>query len=125
LNILIKEARKKWGTAATADFDKRFEEKFIKDYPQWFWEAICDYEAGIVNKISVRYGMSKNLTLKNLNNSNQIYNVGYTIIEYIVEVWGRDKLPILVESYVDIPTILATSESEFERGWVEFVSKKY
>lgn len=125
LNILIKEEQEKWEGADNGDFDKMFEEKFIKEYPQWFWEAICDYEAGIVNNISVKYGMRKNLTLKELNNSNQIYNVGYTIIEYIVEKWGKDKLPILITSYVDIKTVLGVSESDFEKGWVDFVSEKY
>jgi hypothetical protein len=106
-------------------FDKLFEKKFLKDYPQWFWEAICDYEAGIVNGISVRYGMDKNLTLESLNNSNQIYNVGYTLIEYIVDKWGRDKLAPLIVSYVDIEGVLKVSETEFEKGWIEFVNKKY
>jgi hypothetical protein len=125
LNILIKEAQREWGNVHGGDFDKMFEEKFIKEYPQWFWEAICDYEAGMVNGMSVRYGMRKNITLKELNNSNQIYNVGYTIIEYIVEKWGKDKLPILITSYVDINSVLGISESDFEKGWTAFVDEKY
>lgn len=125
LNILIKDEQKKWGDADNGDFDKMFEEKFIREYPQWFWEAICDYEAGIVNRISVKYGMKKNLTLQDLNNSNQIYNVGYTIIEYIIEKWGQEKIPALINSYVDIETVLGVSESDFEKGWVNFVSEKY
>lgn len=125
LNILIKEEQKKWKDKGNGDFDKMFEEKFSKEYPQWFWEAICDYEADIVNSISVKYGMRKNLTLKDLNSSNQIYNVGYTIIEYIVEKWGKDKLSILITSYVDINTVLGISESDFEKGWVDFVDEKY
>ena len=123
LNILKKEAQKELGNSH--DFDKIFEENFIKTYPQWFWEAICDYEAGVVNTISVKYGISKQLSLKDLNTSNQIYNIGYTIIEYIVEKWGREKLPLLIESYVDIETVLGVSESNFEKGWVDFVHEKY
>ncbi len=125
LNILIKEEQGRWGNEDTGDFDKMFEEKFSKEYPQWFWEAICDYEAHIVNNISVKYGMRKNLTLNELNQSNQIYNVGYTIIEYIVETWGKDKLPVLITSYVDIQTVLGVSESDFEKGWVDFAEEKY
>lgn len=125
LNILIEESKRELGNVDNGDFDKMFEEKFINYYPQWFWEAICDYEAGIVNSMSVKYGMGKNLTLKNLNSSNQIYNVGYTIIEYIVEKWGKDKLPVLITSYVDINTVLGVSESDFEKGWVDFVDEKY
>jgi hypothetical protein len=123
LNILIKEAKKEWGNSQ--DFDKKSEEKFIKEYPQWFWEAICDYEAGVVNTISVKYGIRRQLSLNDLNTSNQIYNVGYTIIEYIVEKWGKDKLPLLIISYVDIETVLGLNESNFERGWIDFVNEKY
>jgi hypothetical protein len=125
LNILIKQALHELNDQDKTQFDKLFEKKFLKDYPQWFWEAICDYEAGIVNGISVRYGMDKNLTLESLNNSNQIYNVGYTLIEYIVDKWGRDKLAPLIVSYVDIEGVLKVSETEFEKGWIEFVNKKY
>lgn len=125
LNILIKDAQEKWENSGTASFDKTFEEKFINDYPQWFWEALCDYEAGVVNSVSVKYGMRKEPRLKDLNNSNQIYNVGYTIVEYIVDTWGADKLPVLITSYVDIKTVLGVSESDFEKGWVDYVNERY
>lgn len=69
--------------------------------------------------------MSKSLRLKDLNNSNQIYSVGYTIIDYIVVKWGKDKLPALITSYVDIEGVLGISESEFEEGWIDFVNKEY
>ena len=69
--------------------------------------------------------MSKKPTLAYLNKSNQIYNVGYTIIEYIVEIWGKDKLPVLITSYVDIENVLKISESDFEKGWVDYVDEKY
>lgn len=125
LNILIKKEQKELAKNTREQFDKQFEEKFIKEYPQWFWEAICDYEAGILSKLSVNYAMRKHLSLKDLNESNQIYNVGYTIIEYIVEKWGKDKLPVLITSYVDIKAVLGVSESDFEKGWIEFVNEKY
>ena len=125
LNILIKRAQGELPDRDRDQFNKLFEERFIKEYPQWFWEAICDYEAGVVNIMSVKYGMRKKPTLKDLNSSNQIYNVGYTIIDYIVEKWGKDKLPILISSYVDIEAVLGVSESDFETGWVDFVNEKY
>lgn len=125
LNILIMQAKGKIEMSATENFEKYFEEKFAQEYPQWFWEALSDYEAGIVNSLSVKYGMWNNPTLKNLNESNQIYHVGYTIIEYIIKRWGGEKIPILISSYVDIENSLGVGESEFEKGWIDFVNQKY
>jgi len=125
LNILITKAKEELHIDAQEAFDKAFEEKFINEYPQWFWEAICDYEAGMVNSMSVKYGMTKDPTLKSLNGGGQIYNVGYTIVEYVVEKWGKDKLHLLITSYVDIENVLGVSESDFQKGWINFVDEKY
>ena len=125
LNILLKDAEAKWSDGDKVDFNRAFEEKFINEYPQWFWEAICDYEAGMVNSISVKYAMRETPTLRSLNDNNQIYNVGYTIIEYVVVKWGDDRLPDLIRTYVDTETVLGVSELDFERGWVEFVTERY
>lgn len=124
LNILVQDAiaKKKF---TNEDFDKEFEKYYAENYPQWFWEAICDYEAGIVNKISVNYGMKGNPTLKELNKSNQIYNVGYTIIEYLVSKYGKEKLPEFITSYCDFDNTLGVSEKEFEKNWHEFVNENY
>lgn len=125
LNILIQDALSKSGKLNDAEFDRNFEEQFSKKYPQWFWEALCDYEAAIVNRASVKYGMRGKPTLKSLNSGNQIYNVGYTIIEYIVAKWGKEKLPDLIITYCDFNQLLQVSESEFEEGWYQFVQEKY
>lgn len=125
LNILIRRALENVSNDNSSDFNASFERKFASEYPQWFWEALCDYEAGIVNKISVKYGMRTYPTLKYLNESNQIYNVGYTIIEYIVAKWGKEKLPELIASYVDIEKVLLVSVPDFEKGWMHFVSENY
>ncbi|WPP49769.1 hypothetical protein [Catalinimonas niigatensis] len=124
LNILIQDAiaKKKF---KNEDFDKEFEKFYLENYPQWFWEAICDYEAGMVNKTSVNYGMKGNPTLKELNTSNQIYNVGYTIPEYLVSIYGKEKLPDFIKSYCNFEKVLGVSEQEFENGWHKYVSENY
>jgi hypothetical protein len=125
LNILIKEALQKNGYGDEESFNAAFEKKFSADYPQWFWEAICTYEAKELNTISVRYGMRGDPTLAQLNSSNQIYNVGYTIIEYVVHKWGNDKIAELIRSYGDLKKVLGVSESEFEKGWYKYVKENY
>lgn len=125
LNILVQEEkdRKSWNSGE--DFESTFERKFEKEYPQWFWEAICLYEAGEVNSWSVKYAMRSHPSLNYLNQSNQIYNVGYTLIEYIVRTWGKDKLPELIRSFVDLRIILKVDQADFEQGWYDFVKEKY
>lgn len=125
LNILIHQALQGNAIEDKKDFNKAFEKKFGDDYPQWFWEALSVYQAKEVNTLSVQYAMRQKPTLGYLNNSNQIYNVGYTLVEYIVETWGKDKLPELITSYVDLKKVLNVNESEFEKGWIEFVEKRY
>jgi hypothetical protein len=125
LNVLIKDAQSKFIDADSADFDRTFEAKFASEYPQWFWEAISAYEAKEINSLSVKYAMRGTPSLKYLSKSNQIYNVGYTIIEYIVATWGKEKLPLLIRSYVDLEGTLQVTEAEFEMGWHEFVADKY
>ncbi|SHG74677.1 hypothetical protein SAMN05443549_106109 [Flavobacterium fluvii] len=125
LNILIQEALSKSHNEKASDFDENFEKEFKKNYPQWFWEAVCDYEAGIVNNSSVNYGMKNKPTLKELNNSNQIYNVGYTIVEYFVSKYGKDKLPEFIKSYCNFEKVLGVTEKEFETEWHKFVEEKY
>lgn len=125
LNILIQDALSKAGKDLSEDFDQEFEKNFSKNYPQWFWEAVCDYEAGIVNRISVEYGMKNNPTLKELNNSNQVYNVGYTVVEYFVSKYGKEKLPEFIRSYGNFEKVLGVTEKEFEQGWHQFVDENY
>ena len=115
----------KKGKLTDVEFDKQFEQKFLEKYPQWFWEALSDYEAGIVNKMSVKHGMKAKPTLKSLNKSNQIYNVGYTIIEYMVSKFGKDKLPAMIKTYSNFEEVLHINESEFEKGWYSFVQANY
>jgi hypothetical protein len=125
LNILIQDALSKTENEKIADFDKKFEKEFEENYPQWFWEAICDYQAGIVNNSSVNNGMKNKPTLKELNNSNQIYNVGYTIIEYFVSKYGKEKLSEFIKSYGNFEKTIGVSEKEFETKWQKFVEEKY
>lgn len=125
LNVLIHDALSRLSAADSTDFDKNFEMKFEKEYPQWFWEALCDYEAGMVNSTSVKYGMKGKPTLKELNTSHQIYNVGHSIIAYFVSKYGKEKLPDFMKSYGNFEQTLGITEKEFESGGYEFISEKY
>ncbi len=125
LNILISEALESWDGADPESFNAEFEDRFSRDYPQWLWEAISIYQAKEVNSLSVNYGMWTDPDLQSLNNSPQVYNVGYTLIEYIVETWGKEKIPMLIRSYGDLETVLDIDEKSFEDKWKMFVKENY
>jgi len=125
LNILLEEELRSTEFVDEASFNTFFEQKFKQSYPQWFWEGISIYEANEVNTLSVKYGMRSKPTLESLNSGNRIYLVGYTLIEFIVETYGKEKLPQLITSYGDIETVLGISLEEFEQGWYTFVDENY
>lgn len=125
LNILIDKAKETIITQDRRTFEKEFDKKFGAEYPRWLWESISIFEAKEVNSLSVKYAKSKNLTLTELNNSNQIYNIGYTIIEYVTSKWGKDVLPKLIASFGDIEKTLKVTPEEFEKGWIAFLEEKY
>ncbi|WJS96068.1 DUF6055 domain-containing protein [Flavobacterium johnsoniae] len=125
LNILIDKAKETIITQDRLTFEKEFDKTFSAEYPRWLWESISIFEAGEVNSISVKYAKSKNLTLEELNKSNQIYNIGYTIIEYLTQKWGKDILPKLIASFGNIQKTLNVTPEEFEKGWIAFLNEKY
>ncbi|MDQ1163903.1 hypothetical protein [Flavobacterium sp. SORGH_AS_0622] len=125
LNILIDRAKETIITQDRLTFEKEFDKKFKAEYPRWLWESISIFEAGEVNSLSVKYAKSKNLTLEELNKSNQIYNIGYTIIEYMTQKWGKDSLPKLIASFGSIEKALNIKPEEFEKGWIAFLEENY
>ena len=121
LNILLNEAPDR----AAADFEQRFEKRFAEQYPRWFWEALSDYQAGMVDKWAVKHGMRSKPSLQSLNQGNMVYKVGYTAVEYMVKKWGSDKPALFIRSYGDFREVLDVTEAEFEEGWKAFVKEHY
>ena len=98
--------------------------------PVWLWESIAVYEAGelvpprqvpclanrqfpTLTEISVRDGDC------------DVYQVGYTLAEYIVETWGFDAVRDLVLTLADTRTVLGISRAELERRWWGFIEARY
>lgn len=108
---------------------KIFDEKFSK-YPIWLWEAISVYEAGqFIEPKSLPYINNVSYpNLAELNNRSQggkIYNVGYTIIEFVKYKYGNDKFIELVCAYGDLQKVLNVSEEEFCNNWHSYLKDKY
>ena len=104
----------------------------IPNNPRWLWEAVALYENNeFVNPNSLTYMVSQNYpTLEELNmdynSSNQhIYEVGYILLEYIVQTWGMDYVIGLIKNNGDIIGVLGINNQEFESGWYKFIEEKY
>ena len=98
--------------------------------PTWLWEAVAIFEAEqFVDPRSVPCLANRQFpTLTELNQRGgdcDIYRVGYTLTEHLVEGWGFEGLRDLIASHGDIPAVLGLSTSQFEAGWQRFIEEHY
>ena len=97
--------------------------------PRWFWESVAIYESGqFVDPRTLSYMLAGTppsfSTLNSLDNT-LVYDVGYTIAEFIVARAGKDALDRLVVNNGDVDAALGMSQTSFERAWFEFVRSRY
>lgn len=99
--------------------------------PRWLWESIAVFEAGqFVEPKSLPYMVSGNYpSLDELDQAfgtnQKIYQVGYTLAEFIVTNWDYDTLITLIKSNGNIQETLHITTQEFESQWYDFVNEKY
>jgi hypothetical protein len=99
--------------------------------PRWLWEAVAVYEAEeFVEPASLPYMRPGSFpTLQQLDVSfdqgHWIYQVGYVLTAYIVEIWGMDTVIALIRAHGDIHGILGITVAEFEQGWHAWLAREY
>lgn len=97
-------------------------------HDSWIAEGIAMYLSQNEDRYEDNYrkfldqGIPEIYTLK--KNNEDVYKYGYSMVEYIVEAYGREKLVELLREYEDIEKVLNISENEFRDGWIEFLKKK-
>jgi hypothetical protein len=103
--------------------------KTIVNKPRWLWESVAIYES---NQTSDPHQLSylvnqKPPTFKELNDISKpyVYEVGYFIAEYLVEIKGNDVLNTLIKNNGNIQQTLNMDDEEFIKQWFAFVKKKY
>jgi hypothetical protein len=103
--------------------------KTFANKPRWLWESIAIYES---NQTSDPHQLSylvnqRPPTLKELNDLSKpyVYEVGYFIAEYLVEIKGNDVLNALIKNNGNIQQTLNMDDVEFIKQWFAFVKKKY
>jgi hypothetical protein len=99
--------------------------------PRWLWESVALWENGdLVDPRTLDY-MVAGLppTLDELNAdvtaSRQVYEVGYTIGEFVVVRGGPDALVRLIQASGDTVAVLGLSTRQFEEAWYAFVRERY
>lgn len=94
----------------------------------WLWEGIALFEAGqFVDLTSLPYMQSGQYPnfLSITAHTQEIYQLGYSIVEYIVETWGMEYIRELVLNDGSVKVVLGLTDEEFYHGWYTFVSQKY
>jgi hypothetical protein len=96
----------------------------------WLWESVAVWETGaFVPPSSVPCVADGELpTLERLNQrdpSCSVYDLGYTIGEFIVQRWGPSALHDLLAAHGDIRGVLGISVARFEADWHTFLKQSY
>lgn len=108
---------------------KAFDKKFAT-FPTWLWEAISVYEADqFIDPKTLPFfsnGSYPNISeLNNRSKGGKIYKVGYTVIEYILNKYGQEKLIELVKNYGSLSKVFGITDDQFCKGWYDFIKTKY
>jgi hypothetical protein len=101
----------------------------IPNRPRWLWEAVAIYEAGeSVDLRGLDYMRAltpPSFEMLNSFDNTRIYEVGYSIAEFVVTRWGSQALADLVTRSGDTVAVLNISLPDFERDWFAFARQRY
>jgi hypothetical protein len=97
--------------------------------PRWLWEAVAIFEARqSVDLRTVSYMASLSppafSTLNSFDNT-RVYDVGYSIGEFIATRWGQASLRQLIAANGDTAAVLGLPLADFERDWFAFARQRY
>jgi len=101
----------------------------IANKPRWLWEAVAIYESRqSVDLRTVGYMTAlqpPSIEELNLIENTRIYEVGYSIAEFIVSRWGQPALPDLILADGDTAAVLGLTPADFHREWFAFARQRY
>ncbi|MDS0524589.1 peptidase MA family metallohydrolase [Clostridium sp. SHJSY1] len=113
--------------------------KINKFTPRWLNEGIASYEGKDNNEIWIKETVKNGLingkvpTFEDLDTGNDFekffafngYQYSYTIVEYIIEEFGYNKLHDLIKfpkKYIDI---FGINEKELQNNWLKYINNNY
>jgi hypothetical protein len=101
----------------------------IANNPRWLWESVAIYESRqSVDLRTIDYLAA--LTPPSFDSLNsfdnmRVYDVGYSIAEFIVARWGQRALPDLIAGNGDTAGALGIPPADFQRDWFAFARARY
>lgn len=102
----------------------------IGNNPRWLWEGAAIYLANEPpNAQAAKFfkrGQCPTLSALNapFNQGGSIYDVGFYLLDFIAQRWGKQAIPSLIKANGDIETILGISETTFEQDWCAFAREQ-
>ena len=101
----------------------------IGNNPRWLWESVAIYEARqSVDLRAVSYMAALDPpsfeSMASVDNT-RVYDVGYSIAEFIVSRWGQPALSQLIASNGDTAATLGVPLADFQRQWFGFARERY
>jgi hypothetical protein len=101
----------------------------IGNNPRWLWESVAIYESHqSVDLRTVGYMTAltpPSFATLNAFDNGRIYEVGYSIGEFVVARWGQRALRDLIAANGETGSALGLSLADFERDWFVFVRERY
>jgi hypothetical protein len=101
----------------------------IANNPRWLWEAVALYENNeFVDPrlvMALVSGQPPGVARLNGFDNRDIYDVGFTIGEFIVARWGRDGLLALIRNNGNTSPVTGLTASALMDAWYGFVSSRY
>jgi len=108
-------------------------DKGITGLPKWLSEGYAQYEAGQVNErirkiVESSFQDNEPPTWMQLDTASDIefgnmngYAISVTIVEFLVDTYGIDKLVLLIREPENFDMIYGLSEGTLERQWIQYL----
>ena len=99
----------------------------IANNPRWLWESVALFEAGqSLDPVKNGYGLKDiQIPFSELENSFDLYMLGYHITDYIVSEWGMPELIQLIKTQGDTKQVLNVFLEDFEKGYWQYLDCKF
>ena len=99
----------------------------IGNNPRWFWESVAIRESGqFVDPRTLPYLRDATLSFADLNSlaNTHIYDVGFTIGDFMIRRWGYDTVSQLIRTNADV-SALGVNEAGFLQLWYADLHQRY